>query len=787
MANIDLQGVSITPVGNTFPQTVFFGIFDGNGHVINNVNINMANSDCIGLFGNLGLNGQIRNLALENVTINGRNKVGALAGYNWGGSVINCHSTGTVSGSLSAGGLVGESFEGTIAQSYSSCTVNCTYDAGGLTGYNNNGTITQCYSSGTVSGNLSVGGLTGKNSSGNLNQCHSTGSVNGNENTGGLTGYNNGNIAQCYSTSTVTGENYVGTLVGYNQDGTVTQCYTTGSASGNYDVGALAGYINEGTVSKCYSTGTVSGSLSIGGLAGENLSGNITQCYSECSVTGTFNVGGLVGDNDDIVSLCYSSSTVIGDNSVGGLAGLNGGDVNDCYSTGTVSGSKNYIGGLVGQNNGNMIRCYSTGAVSGKFDVGGLVGCGLGNVMYSLWDMETSGLPGSSGGAGLTTNQMMDTDILGLNGFAGDPNWILDPGNDYPRLAWEGTPGEFIPEPVVDWLEGAGTAENPYQINTAEQLVLLGKAGILWDKHFVLAANIHLDSNNVDIHIVDPNLEDKLVFGQAVIPAFQGVFDGNDYIISNLVIKGGSFLGLFGKLESEAVVRNLAIEDVNITGSGRYIGGLNGYNDNGTVTKCSSQGQVSGYAWVGGLAGYSLNGYITQCYSTGTADGSLSAGGLVGENYKGTINQCYSTCAVSGNYDIGALVGYNWDGSLIQCYCTGTVSGELSVGGLAGENNKGYIIQCFSTGAVTGDYDIGGLAGKNNCSNHVTQSFWDMQTSGKTTSAGGTGQTTSQMKTKSTFTNAGWDFIDETANGSENIWWILEGLSYPRLWWELIP
>jgi hypothetical protein len=39
----------------------------------------------------------------------------------------------------------------------------------------------------------------------------------------------------------------------------------------------------------------------------------------------------------------------------------------------------------------------------------------------------------------------------------------------------------------------------------------------------------------------------------------------------------------------------------------------------------------------------------------------------------------------------------------------------------------------------------------------------------------------------STFLDAGWDFVGETANGTEDIWWILEGKDYPRLWWELIP
>lgn len=34
------------------------------------------------------------------------------------------------------------------------------------------------------------------------------------------------------------------------------------------------------------------------------------------------------------------------------------------------------------------------------------------------------------------------------------------------------------------------------------------------------------------------------------------------------------------------------------------------------------------------------------------------------------------------------------------------------------------------------------------------------------------------------FNDAGWDLVGETANGTEDIWWILEGKGYPRLWWE---
>jgi len=43
------------------------------------------------------------------------------------------------------------------------------------------------------------------------------------------------------------------------------------------------------------------------------------------------------------------------------------------------------------------------------------------------------------------------------------------------------------------------------------------------------------------------------------------------------------------------------------------------------------------------------------------------------------------------------------------------------------------------------------------------------------------------MQTPSTFIDAGWDFMGETANSTDDIWWIDEGRDYPTLWWELTP
>ncbi len=504
----------------------------------------------------------------------------------------------------------------------------------------------------------------------------------------------------------------------------------------------------------------ISGIESVGGLAGNN-SGSITNCYNAGCVSGTgWSVGGLVGSNSGSIGYSYSTTTVSGSSRVGGLVGSNSGSIASNYSTGLVSGSYE-VGGLVGCNfRGGTVRAsYSSGSVSGSNEVGGLVGSGYGGVLCGVWDVETSGLSASAGGVGLATDEMMDPHMLGLNGFGNDPNWVLDAGRDYPHLAWEGTPGDTIPAPDIDWLEGKGTADSPYRIDIPDQLMLLHKASIFWDKHLTLAADIDLD----------PGLPGGKVFAHAVIPLFTGVFDGGGYVISNLVIEGDSYLGLFGLLAFPAEVRNVGVVDVNIAASGSYVGGLVGANgiwryfdeatQGGMVANCHSSGSISGKDDVGGLVGLNSTwGTVTASYSSGSVTGNDDVGGLVGDNFTGGVTTSYSDASVHGSLGVGGLVGSNiaWDGGgrITGCYSTGSVSG-ISVGGLVG-------------------YDAGS----------VSSSFWDSESSGQATSDGGTGLTTAKMQTASTFLIAGWDFLYDWADGMEDIWWIDEGKGYPRLSWE---
>ena len=95
---------------------------------------------------------------------------------------------------------------------------------------------------------------------------------------------------------------------------------------------------------------------------------------------------------------------------------------------------------------------------------------------------------------------------------------------------------------------------------------------------------------------------------------------------------------------------------------------------------------------------------------------------------------------------------------------------------------------------MTGTTNTGGLVGE--CRESIANSFWDIETSRLTNMCGKqgddavgcddrNGRSTAEMQTAATFLEAGWDFVDETENGTEDIWWILGGQDYPRLWWEI--
>ncbi len=261
----------------------FNGTFEGNGFMISDLNISRSGEDCVGLFGHIAENSEIRNLRLSAEAVIGRNIVGGLAGY---GEFARVHSSsvevGEVSGRQNVGGLVGY---GEFARIASSSVV-----AGKVRGTND-----------------WIGGLVGW---GDSAQIHSSsvvvGEVMGVQAVGGLVGL--GDSAQIHYSSVVVGEvrgdSLIGGLVGWGLSVRIDSSSVVASkVGGRSTVGGLVGN-GEGALvhSSSVVAAEVSGSKSIplsyvGGLVGD---GRFAQIHSSSVVVAEVsgrrqNVGGLVG------------------------------------------------------------------------------------------------------------------------------------------------------------------------------------------------------------------------------------------------------------------------------------------------------------------------------------------------------------------------------------------------------------------------------------------------------------------------------------------------------------
>jgi len=229
-------------------------------------------------------------------------------------------------------------------------------------------------------------------------------------------------------------------------------------------------------------------------------------------------------------------------------------------------------------------------------------------------------------------------------------------------------------------------------------------------------------------------------------------------------------------------------------------GGLCGYNQS-FILDSYATGSVRAYSFVGGLCGASSNYGISGCYATGRVSGTGEVGGLCGWNTAYLLSGCYATGPVSGSVSVGGLCGSNSGYLINDCYANGAVSGSVFVGGLCGQNydiyRETYIDRCYATGTVSGERHVGGLVGLSYRDNPaggildapelVQSSFWDLDTSGMAVSSGGTGKATAQMQTLATFTDAGWDSVGESTNGTADTWRMCgDGVDYPRLSWEFV-
>ena len=347
-ANIDLNGLSWTPIANSFSDAllggsdycIFAGNFDGKGYTISHVSIGSETtpleSDVFGLFG--ATEGKISNLNLDTVSIHGVAKIasiGAVVGFagglvgSSGGSIENCHVTGLA-----------------MDMSAPSNVYAAAYWVGGLVGaLDGTQLINECSVSGSITekaGKGSIGGLIGElGKAAKITYSRSDVTVNvkadsrGGANVGGFIGKGNGKtdaetiIRNCYATGNVTGGAYTGGFAGGLWGLNIKNCYASGNVS--QAAAAMASFVGTdasdtnyyGSITNCFATGSVTGSSPFQYAFAEQSSATkrseITNCYfaEENSGIKTQHESATAKSQDEMKTEAFAAELNNGDNSNG--------------------------------------------------------------------------------------------------------------------------------------------------------------------------------------------------------------------------------------------------------------------------------------------------------------------------------------------------------------------------------------------------------------------------------------------------------------------------------------
>lgn len=326
------------------------------------------------------------------------------------------------------------------------------------------------------------------------------------------------------------------------------------------------------------------------------------------------------------------------------------------------------------------------------------------------------------------------------------------------------------PSAAASYDGGTGAVGDPLLISTPGQLQRLRDQSADWSKEIRLTADIDMGSGGTDCTWGS-------TLGNPNVANWTGTFDGDGHVVSGLDIEvTGSFVGFFGYLGNGAIVR-----DFGFTGD----------------VRATASGAGSVQAGVGGLTGWTLSSQILRSFTTGNVTVNISAsadmnmgsatanpivGGLVG-NSQGTVADSYATGAVNVTASAGAMN-------------MGTAVVILAAGGLLGSAQAGssIVTNSYSTGTVTTSTSaagggsqsiaerVGGSVGEFSTQYATaTGVVWDTTASGQATglglgtSAGVTGQTSSQMTTYSTFTNLNWNIAD--GYGANSTWSLCPALN----------
>lgn len=267
---------------------------------------------------------------------------------------------------------------------------------------------------------------------------------------------------------------------------------------------------------------------------------------------------------------------------------------------------------------------------------------------------------------------------------------------------------------------GDGTADSPYQINTASQLAYFAKEVNNSGSTTQYAGNYFILTDNIDL----AGREWTPIANSSTV-GFAGCFDGQGYTISNLTITSPESTtiatSLFGRVLGKAAtsttqittICNIKIKDSQISipstsSSVTTAGGVIGYiNNNVDMYGCSVEGGkisaegVKTVSYVGGVVGNvnAINVSLTDCSVDGlTIIAEATVGGVVAiASNASTYISCSANATLTGGTLVAGIIANDKTGANVTaCYSAGTYSGGTSIGGLFATH----------TGVATGCYTI---------------------------------------------------------------------------------
>lgn len=188
---------------------------------------------------------------------------------------------------------------------------------------------------------------------------------------------------------------------------------------------------------------------------------------------------------------------------------------------------------------------------------------------------------------------------------------------------------------------------------------------------------------------------------------YTGTFDGNGHTISGLYINStAANTGMFGRIGSSAVVKNLTLADSVIRSTKNYTGAITGYiDDAASVTNCHTKNsvQITAAKYTGGITGYQDDtSTLTRCSNAAEVTGANNVGGISGYNWS------KSSASLTDSYNRGSVSGSNLVGGICaQIYIGGTVSDVYNLGTVQATGTAGGITGVFRWGTIKSAYNAG--------------------------------------------------------------------------------